>query len=175
MRYLSKFTREFTAFQGWRLALKRGGESFVRYFSALELGGMQQAEAEARRVREALLSDLEKAPDDVAEIFARYRRKRPELPRGLRAPQSCRAAAPPRTCTLRCNRETAQLLDETARRWGIDHASLLRAALYLLIAWSRNREATSSGTQPLIDLLTAQGEAAKLPPFSRLFTAPDGK
>lgn len=172
MKYLSKFTREYTAFQGWRLALKRKGETYVRYFSALELGGMQQAEAEARKMRDALLKDLENAPDAAAEIFERYRKKRPELPQGLRAPQGGKPAKAPRSCTLHCNYETAQLLNETARQWGIDHPSLLRAALYLLIAWSRTRKAPSLGTQPLIDYLTAQGTAAKLPPFAQLFTAP---
>lgn len=171
MRYLCKFTREYTAFQGWRLALRRRGVSFVRYFSALELGGMQQAEAEARRVREALLRDLELAPDDVEGVFARYRRRRPELPGGLRAPLGGQTGELPRTCSLRFSREVAQLLDEAARRWGIDRASFLRAALYLLVAWSRSRGAGAAGVQPLVDFLAAQGEAAKLPPFSRLFSA----
>jgi len=147
----------------------------VRYFSALELGGMQQAEAEARRVREALLSDLDREPDDVAGIFARYRRRRPVLPQGLRVPLCSRQVEGPRSCSLRCNRETARLLDETARRWGIDHASVLRAAFYLFVAWSRGQVGGAPDVQLLVDYLSEQGEMAKLPPFSELFSALNGK
>lgn len=175
MKYLSKFTREFTAFCGWRLALKRSGESFVRYFSALELGGMDQAEAEARRMRDALLDDLEREPDAVAEIFARYRKAAPDLPEGLSLPVVGKSAGIPLSCSLRCNRETALLFAETARQWGIDYVSTFRAALYLFFAWSRLRKESSPGIRDLIDHLMSQGEAAGLPPFSQLFASPSKK
>lgn len=178
MKYLSKFTKEYTSFRGWRLALKRGGVTFVRYFSALELGGMQQAEAEARRVRAALLRDLERAPEAAAaEIFARYRKAQPELPRGLRPPQGQAPAQPPaplRSCTLKCNEVCARLLDEVARQWGIDHPSALRAALYLFMAWSRQQGDGAQGARRLVDFLARQGEVAGLPPFSVLFAPKRG-
>jgi hypothetical protein len=51
---LTRFTYETTAFQGWRLSLARGGQTFTRYFSDKQYGGERKALAAA----EAKLAEM---------------------------------------------------------------------------------------------------------------------
>lgn len=77
MRYLNRFTQSNTAFLGWRLSLCREKMQFTRYFSALEWGGMEQAEEAARQIRNTLLAELAANKESVQEVFARYSKPKP--------------------------------------------------------------------------------------------------
>lgn len=137
MKHLSKFTRKDTNFEGWRLSVRRAGEKFVRYFSALELGGMEQAEAAARAMRDALLADLDRHPDKVADMMARYRKPACEYPAGLQRPQPVRGQELPKGCYLRYTPAAAELLETASRQWELSQASMMRVALYMFLDWSR--------------------------------------
>ncbi len=53
-RNLTRFTYETTAFQGWRLSIARGGQTFTRYFPDRKYGGERKALAAA----EAKLAEM---------------------------------------------------------------------------------------------------------------------
>lgn len=61
-------------FKGWRLCITRGGERFVRYFSDLKSGGPEQSLAQAVKMRDIMLAEIEATPGAIPEIFGRYRR-----------------------------------------------------------------------------------------------------
>lgn len=170
-KYISKFTKEDTDFQGWRLALKRGGIQFVRYFSALEQGSMEQAEAEAIAMRTALLADLERNPGKEAEVMERYRKPASGYPAGLKKALSAARAAKG-AFSARLNPMTQQLIDEIAGQWDLTRTSVVFAALYMFLAWSRT-EGKGLDIQKLSDRLEELATKSGLPPFSE-FAQPPG-
>lgn len=170
-KYISKFTKEDTDFQGWRLALKRGGIQFVRYFSALEQGGMEQAEAEAIAMREALLADLERNPGKEAEVMERYRKPSSGYPAGLQKAQPSPSCTAKSSYTARLNPIARQLMEETARQWELTRSSVMRAALYMFLAWSRT-EGKGQSIQKLSDCLEELATKSGLPPFSEFAQSP---
>ncbi len=78
LRNITRFTYEFTSFQGWRVAICRKHHNFIRYFSDRQYGGEEQALAAAITVRDQLLEELSLCPDDPTTAF-----------------DHCRAAGPP--------------------------------------------------------------------------------
>lgn len=165
--HLTLFTYQYTSFQGWRLALCRKGKRFTRYFSLLEYGSYERAQQEALRIRDAMLTELDAHPEHPERVFEAYRKEAPPCyPEGFR-PLSPRAQRQlPRSCTVTCSPEAARLLRGLARRWQVDYPSLLRAALYMLIAWSHQSDHREITLQELAESLRAMA-APHLPPFSR--------
>lgn len=165
--HLTLFTYEYTSFQGWRLALCRKGKRFIRYFSLLEYGSYERARQEALRIRDAMLTELDAHPEHPERVFDAYRKEAlPPYPEGFR-PLPARAQQPlPRSCTVKCSPEAARLLRGLARRWQVDYPSLLRAALYMLTAWSHQSEHREITLQELAEALRAMA-GPELPPFSR--------
>ena len=72
-RYRQEKGQGYT-FKGWRLCITRGGERFVRYFSDLKCGGVENSLAEAVAMRDAMLLELGDPASDYRAIFSRYRR-----------------------------------------------------------------------------------------------------
>lgn len=60
-RYLTRYTYETTAFQGWRVSITRSGVNFTKYFSDKKFGDSTTSMAAAERALESLLKLLEKA------------------------------------------------------------------------------------------------------------------
>ncbi len=66
------------SFSGWRLCITRRKERFVRYFSDREHGGEADlALAEALKMRETIMRELESGREAPAAVFARFRKVYP--------------------------------------------------------------------------------------------------
>ncbi len=78
LRNITRFTYEFTSFQGWRVAICRKQKNFIRYFSDRQYGGEDAALAAALSVRNQVLEELNQHPDDPTSAF-----------------EHCRTAGPP--------------------------------------------------------------------------------
>ncbi len=89
LRNITRFTYEFTSFQGWRLALCRGKQNFIRYFSDRQYGGEDAALEAALCVRDLLMEQLRLHPNDPAVAFESCRTAGPHkrYPDGLGAPR----------------------------------------------------------------------------------------
>lgn len=86
IRNITRFTYEFTSFQGWRVTLCRNQMHFTRYFSDKQFGGEQESLAAALATREKVLAALRRYPHDPARAFAECREDAPAslYPKGLR-------------------------------------------------------------------------------------------
>ena len=86
MRNITRFTYEFTSFQGWRVTLCRNQLHFTRYFPDKQYGGEAESYAAALAVRNLVLEKLRRYPGDPARAFAECREETPEslYPKGLR-------------------------------------------------------------------------------------------
>ncbi len=87
LRNITRFTYEFTSFQGWRVTLCRNQVHFTRYFSDKQYGGEKPALAAALTVRNRLMELLRQHPDDPITAFKLCRaEEQPKqlFPRGLR-------------------------------------------------------------------------------------------
>ncbi len=63
------------SFKGWRLCITRQKERFVRYFSDREHGDdADLAFAEALKMRDAILDELQAGKSAPAAVFARFRK-----------------------------------------------------------------------------------------------------
>ncbi len=69
LRNITRFTYEFTAFLGWRVAVCRKQKCFIRYFSDRQYGGEQESLAAALAVRDQLLEELRVNPEDPTSAF----------------------------------------------------------------------------------------------------------
>ena len=86
IRNITRFTYEFTSFQGWRVTLCRNQMHFTRYFSDKQFGGEQESLAAALATREKVLAALRRYPNDPARAFDECREDAPTslYPKGLR-------------------------------------------------------------------------------------------
>lgn len=86
MKNITRFTYEFTSFQGYRVTLCRRQVHFTRYFSDKQYGGQEPALKAAMETRERVLETLKQFPDDPAKAFDLCRAEEPRsrYPRGLR-------------------------------------------------------------------------------------------
>lgn len=73
IRNITRFTYEFTSFQGWRVTLCRNQMHFTRYFSDKQYGGEEASFAVALAVRDKVLQLLRLYPNDPARAFAECR------------------------------------------------------------------------------------------------------
>ncbi len=87
LRNITRFTYEFTSFQGWRVTICRKQVHFTRYFSDKQYGGEEPALAAALAVRNHLLEELRLHPDDPHTAFEQCRGDElPTLyPKGIKA------------------------------------------------------------------------------------------
>ncbi len=87
---ISRFTYEYTAFQGWRVAFCRRHKHFIRYFSDKQYGGEKGALSAALEVRDLLLRQLRLHPHDPEAAFEACRTAGPPklYPPGLGAPRT---------------------------------------------------------------------------------------
>ena len=174
MKYLYRFTKQDTSFDGWRLAIIRQGNKYVRYFSALEYGGVERAEAAAREIRSALLADLEAHPENVPDVFARYRKAPPMIPAGFRPAKAGGMPNGRLFCAVGLSAVAREAMEELCSRWGIDRTSVLRAGLYLLVAWYRKKGSQEATLQELAAYLDEIGEGC-LPPFAAYMRGKSGR
>lgn len=86
IRNITRFTYEFTSFQGWRLTLCRNQMHFTRYFSDKQYGGEQESLAVALATRDKVLALLRRYPNDPSKAFDECREEQTVglFPKGLR-------------------------------------------------------------------------------------------
>ncbi len=76
-RYESGMGNSYS-FRGWRLCITRQKARFVRYFSDREHGGdADLAFAEALRMRDIILEELNTGSEPPSAVFARFRKVYP--------------------------------------------------------------------------------------------------
>jgi hypothetical protein len=90
IRNITRFTYDFTSFQGWRVTLCRNQVHFTRYFSDKQYGGEAAALEAAIATRNRVLTCLLEHPDAPEKAFAlcREEQQRTCYPRGLRPRKS---------------------------------------------------------------------------------------
>lgn len=86
LKNITRFTYQFTSFQGWRVTLCRNQVHYTRYFSDKQYGGEQAALRAAIATRNHVLECLRKHPHDPELAFELCRAEELEscFPRGLR-------------------------------------------------------------------------------------------
>ena len=86
IRNITRFTYEFTSFQGWRLTLCRSQIHFTRYFSDRMYGGEQLALQAALEMKNHVMECLRQFPGNPAKAFELCRGEQQQTcyPRGLR-------------------------------------------------------------------------------------------
>ena len=73
LRHITRFTYEFTNFQGWRVAISRQGTTLARYFSDKQFGSPEQAMDRAIAFRDMVLDELHREPEKTRDILYKYR------------------------------------------------------------------------------------------------------
>ncbi len=93
-RYITRFTYEFTSFQGWRVAINRNKCRFIRYFSDREYGSEEAALQAALAMRTRVVKALDRFPHDPKKAFDSIPPAKhfPNIPAGLRAGRAARDA-----------------------------------------------------------------------------------
>lgn len=86
LRNITRFTYEFTSFQGWRVTLCRNQVHFTRYFSDKQYGGEAESYAAALTMRNRILEQLRMSPGNPEQVFAEFREEEQQTcyPSGLR-------------------------------------------------------------------------------------------
>lgn len=86
IRNITRFTYEFTSFQGWRVTLCRNQVHFTRYFSDKQYGSEQASLEAALALRNRVLACLRLYPGNPERAFAECREEQQSgcYPRGLR-------------------------------------------------------------------------------------------
>lgn len=70
---LTRYTRERTSFQGWRVCISRQGTMFTRYLPDRVYGGEEEARQAALALRDEVLAECSKRP--AKEVLEEYRLK----------------------------------------------------------------------------------------------------
>lgn len=76
IKNITRFTYEFTSFQGWRLSICRHHEHYTRYFSDREYGGEQEALEAALEERDRVYGYLEDFPFEPKKALEMCRGKK---------------------------------------------------------------------------------------------------
>ncbi len=92
VRNITRFTYEFTSFQGWRVTLCRRQMHFTRYFSDKQYGGEKESFAAALEMRNRVLELLKLHPNDPEKAFelCRAEPQHTQYPQGLRPRKAVR-------------------------------------------------------------------------------------
>lgn len=70
---LTRYTRDRTSFQGWRVCISRQGTMFTRYLPDRVYGGEAEAKAAALALRDEVLAECSRRP--AKEVLEEYRLK----------------------------------------------------------------------------------------------------
>lgn len=87
---LTRYTRERTSFQGWRVCISRQGTMFTRYIPDSMYGSGEAAKEAAKQLRDEILAAIAARP--AKEVLEEYRLKF-QRPATKKDAQTNRAAA----------------------------------------------------------------------------------
>ncbi len=95
LKNITRFTYEFTSFQGWRVTICRKNVHFTRYFSDKQYGSAEAALETAVLVRDAILDELKKSSLSPEQVFRKYTKENTgkNYPVGLRPRKKKSASA----------------------------------------------------------------------------------
>lgn len=160
-RHITRFTYEFTNFQGWRVAISRQGMTLARYFSDKQYGDAALAREQAELFRDAVLEELRLHPNHTREILDKYRAQaKPVYPAGLKpcqVPQEPEAAEQKvGACSMRSNKVMQGVLKGVCRRFQLDTASVLKLSLYLFALQYSEPPDVSKGLVPPVRSVAAK-------------------
>ncbi len=79
LKNLTRYTREKTSFEGWRVCISRQGFMFTKYFADHAYEGEQGSLEAARALRDEILERLSKA--SASEVLPEYQKKYARKPR----------------------------------------------------------------------------------------------
>lgn len=94
---ITRFTYEFTSFQGWRVTLCRQQKHFTRYFSDKQYGGAEASLVAAMEVLDRVKEHLRVHPDNPGLAFEQCRDIEPRstYPMGMRPRKDMKSLYPP--------------------------------------------------------------------------------
>ncbi len=133
-RHITRFTYEFTNFQGWRVAISRQGVSLARYFSDKQYGDSEIAREQAISFRDMVLDELRQFPERTQEILMKHRAQPGKVyPAGLKPAATSEPETEQATpaCSMRSNKVLHSILQSVCKRLKLDTASVLKLSLYL--------------------------------------------
>ena len=133
-RHITRFTYEFTNFQGWRVAISRQGISLARYFSDKQYGDSEIAREQAINFRDMVLDELRQFPERTQEILMKHRAQPGKVyPAGLKPAATNEHETEQATpaCSMRSNKVLHAILQGMCKRFKLDTASVLKLSLYL--------------------------------------------
>ena len=93
---ITRFTYEFTSFQGWRVTLCRQQIHFTRYFSDKQYGSPEASLCAAVKVLERVKEHLRLYPNDPARAFELCQSIEPQTsyPTGIRPRKDMKPISP---------------------------------------------------------------------------------
>lgn len=93
---ITRFTYEFTSFQGWRVTLCRHQKHFTRYFSDKQYGGPEESLLAAMKVLERVKEHLRIYPNNPERAFELCQEIEPQTsyPAGIRPRKDQKAFSP---------------------------------------------------------------------------------
>lgn len=135
-RHITRFTYQFTNFQGWRVAITRQGVALARYFSDRQYGDADAAWEHARSFRDMVLAELSANPAQTQAILMKHRvQPKRVYPAGLKpaAPTSATESTETPACSMRSNKVLHGILRNMCKRLQLDTASVLKLSLYVFM------------------------------------------
>lgn len=148
LRHITRFTYEFTNFQGWRVAISRQGTTLARYFSDKQYGSPELARDQALAFRDMVLDEISQNPGMTRDILYKYRVK----PRKLQQADSLSApidTAHPQISAQYPVGNPGSLLDNLKKLCHflqLDGAGMLKFSLYLFMLQSGTANALQQAT-----------------------------
>lgn len=145
LRHITRFTYEFTNFQGWRVAISRQGTTLARYFSDKQYGSPELARDQALAFRDMVLDEISRNPGMTRDILYKYRVK----PRKLQQADSLSSDIDTVRIQSSAQHESGtpgSILDnlkKLCQYLQLDGAGMLKFSLYLFMLQS----GTASGLQ----------------------------
>ncbi|MBQ3240731.1 MAG: hypothetical protein IJB00_06045 [Akkermansia sp.] len=139
LRHITRFTYEFTNFQGWRVAISRQGTTLARYFSDKQYGSPEAAREQALSFRDMVLAEINRNPGMTRDILYKYRvmsrklqqTKTAEISHGV---EPCTAeAAAGANHSESVSRNMVSNLKKLCRYLQLDSAGMLKFSLYLFM------------------------------------------
>lgn len=138
LRHITRFTYEFTNFQGWRVAISRQGTTLARYFSDKQYGSPEQAKEHALAFRDMVLEEINRDPAKTRDILYKYRVKPRKLQQTDSLPSDIDTARPQISAQHSAGNPGNMLnnLKKLCRYLQLDSAGMLKFSLYLFMLQS---------------------------------------